>query len=845
MSVWKTFELEKMKYLRLIIIFLLVAVSAPAQTDITGHVADSVNGRSLARASVTALHGGRPVAFVRTDSQGRFRLPVQHADSISVSFLGYAKKKLPVSSGAAIDVRLVPSSFSLKEIEVKGTRAFGRQDTTFFDLKRFADKRDNSLKDILKKLPGVEVDNSGKISYNGKDISRFTVEDLDLTGGRYNKLTEALKAADVDKAEVVEHDQPVKALRGKVFSDDVSMNIKLKPGARDRWMIALKPAARTDFAMKGTEPYGAADALQVGRKRQTMYSAEYDRTGQDLSVNDDLLATGGMANYGTGTGIPQWFAEPSADYPIDGWRMRDNRSYDVGVKNVTKNSAGVERRVSAGLLHTSEDVEASNTSVYYFDAENPQTTEQTEASRIKSDRVYIDYSSTENSEKVYGSEHFLIEGTRSEGLSHFESTGNTALEQLVKIPELHVSNLFRRLFSKEKHSLTLLSDVDFHHAPMSMAVDGEETKLATTFIRADNNVMLTIPGRRVTQAYTAGATVEHLGVCGGNTHLSFYAQPSWQYKTLALNARLNVPVKWEIFSRWERQYVDASPTLSLNLKTGGRGELTFSSGYSSKTGGWTSFALDSYDSDYRTHVATHGVIPRQGTFFANAGYEYKRPVMEFFSNFTAGYSYTHANTMTDLTINDGKYLLDVVARDSHGQAVTTRLLLSKGFFDLHLKTRLELNYTFSEGDQLSGGKLTGYTYNIWSVSPEVTFSPSFGSFNYSGIFTLNNMKAGEGTSNRLSCHTQRVSYTQSIGKVDLSCAAVWYHNELQSARPVNTILADAGIVWRMKKSRLQVTMRNLFNRHGYTVTTYDGIVSSTSYRSLRPRELVANFQIFL
>lgn len=61
---------------------------------------------------------------------------------------------------------------------------------TAYDLTRFATERDNSLKDVLRKLPGVEISDNGEIQVNGKAISRFTVEGLDMTGGRYNQLEE-------------------------------------------------------------------------------------------------------------------------------------------------------------------------------------------------------------------------------------------------------------------------------------------------------------------------------------------------------------------------------------------------------------------------------------------------------------------------------------------------------------------------------------------------------------------------------------------------------------------------------------------------------------------------------
>lgn len=85
----------------------------------------------------------------------------------------------------------------------------------------------------------MEVAKNGRISYNGKELSRFTVEGMDLSKGQYNKLTDNIRARDVKRAEVVNHDQPIKALRNRVFTDDVGMNITLKDSVRDRLVPIL------------------------------------------------------------------------------------------------------------------------------------------------------------------------------------------------------------------------------------------------------------------------------------------------------------------------------------------------------------------------------------------------------------------------------------------------------------------------------------------------------------------------------------------------------------------------------------------------------------------------------
>ena len=63
-----------------------------------------------------------------------------------------------------IKIKLVQETFSLKEVQVNAGCITGLQDTITYDLTRFADARDNSLKDVLKKLPGVEVNKEGQIS---------------------------------------------------------------------------------------------------------------------------------------------------------------------------------------------------------------------------------------------------------------------------------------------------------------------------------------------------------------------------------------------------------------------------------------------------------------------------------------------------------------------------------------------------------------------------------------------------------------------------------------------------------------------------------------------------------
>ena len=57
-----------------------------------------------------------------------------------------------------------------------------------YDLTRFASSKDRNVSDVLKKLPGINVEENGTIKYNGKAISNLYVEGMDVSGGRYNQI---------------------------------------------------------------------------------------------------------------------------------------------------------------------------------------------------------------------------------------------------------------------------------------------------------------------------------------------------------------------------------------------------------------------------------------------------------------------------------------------------------------------------------------------------------------------------------------------------------------------------------------------------------------------------------
>ena len=318
--------------------------------------------------------------------------------------------------------------------------------------------------------------------------------------------------------------------------------------------------------------------------------------------------------------------------------------------------------------------------------------------------------------------------------------------------------------------------------------------------------------------------------------------PYWQYKTETFRMSFSPDFIWERFTYPQKTLLTISPYLYLYKKLDFRRELTIYTGYSTGTGNATNYAIKQYRKSYRSWYTSSDIIPITRSLYGKLSYDYKRPIKEIFFSASVNASKNWMNTASDLRIEDGKYYTSLYKQDSKSDNIGGSLYISKGFYDLHLKTRLEGSYNYSKGEQYSSGKAISYTADNYTVKPSIDFSPSCCAFSYEGEFSFYNSKRQKMAKSSLFNWRQSISATATISHVDLSFSLVHYRNELQEGSHLNTLLGDASAVWRMKKLRLSAELRNLFNKKNYMETIYSGISTLTDSYYLRPRELMISAQ---
>ena len=225
-----------LKFLLLLILLFTTEVSI-AQTYI-GTVKDSAN---------VPLHGANLIAipdsddlnmaFSISDEKGRYRLNLEKDSSyvIEISYLGYQKiiDSIIASRDIQKDYTMQASNESLEEVLIKKKMAVVvKEDTTIYRTDIFKTGEERKLREVLNKLPGVEVDREGTITVNGKKVDKLMVDGKTFFTGDSKLAVENIPADAVDEVEVLDNYSEIPFLKGLEDSDKMAMNIKLSEGKK-------------------------------------------------------------------------------------------------------------------------------------------------------------------------------------------------------------------------------------------------------------------------------------------------------------------------------------------------------------------------------------------------------------------------------------------------------------------------------------------------------------------------------------------------------------------------------------------------------------------------------------
>jgi hypothetical protein len=232
----KGFSLLTNKWLTISLsIMFMICNNLAGQVTIEGLIINE-KGTPLSRINIIVYQPGTTsvIAFAVSTEQGTYRTNVDSpTDSLQIeaSSVQYRNEKKTIANKSQIvNFILEDEVMELDSIIVKAPLIQKRGDTLSYLVSSFAGASDRSIEDVLKRMPGIEVETDGRILYQGLPIKKFYVEGLDLMEGRYGVISKNLPHGSVSVVEIMENHQPIHILEVRVASYQASLNIKLKKG---------------------------------------------------------------------------------------------------------------------------------------------------------------------------------------------------------------------------------------------------------------------------------------------------------------------------------------------------------------------------------------------------------------------------------------------------------------------------------------------------------------------------------------------------------------------------------------------------------------------------------------
>lgn len=850
------------------LIFLFVAVSAEAQVNVSGTVVDKDSNEPLTGASVIVKGAdGKIKKYATSKGDGGFAmsLPSVAGCRLEVSMMSFAKQSIPLDSVAfPLNVYLEPGTTLLKEVTVKADRIREQGDTITYNVGSFAQQQDRSIGDVLKRMPGINVESSGKIQYQGEDINKFYIEGSDLLGGKYGIATNGISHEDVGAVEVMENHQPMQVLSGISFSDKAAINLKLKNKAKATWSFHGDAGGGYSWQPDGAIWDGELFAMAVMPNFQNITTFKTNNIGEDLSAQ----ATDFFASR-RGTDLSRYVGLSLPGVPnLSRKRTLFNRSALVSTNALWKLGRG-EFKTQIDYSFNRITAEAANVTTYFLNDGNRVVTE---------DRNGVDRSHSLSGKFIYelNQKTAFINNTLKTNIDwddvRLAVTGSLPNDQTASLPDYYVGNDFKLIKRfNGKHLVTFTSKNEWESLPQTLSVsinDGiirQHVKDHAFYTHESVAYAFSVKGITISLEGGAKGYFRSLNtelpdmpeeIPGETTnvlntnYLTVYATPKFEYWVKRVNFSLDAPVSFAHYTfdkaLANRSEVYFSPSLSMNWKPNNRFSMSVSGGTGRSPMDLNMIQPGYVMTNYRSFRRGVDDFYNSSSQRVSGRLSYKHTRRGIFANAMVLQSWSH----TPYTLTQQLYG-DYVVYSYTDAKSDGRMLMASGNIGKTLdfmRGSANINGSFSRNEShlISENTNVNSVGTSWSVGAKINGSPlRWLSFDYR--FEL--------ASSRLAMNGINASWLGNMEnelllnimphrKWEWHISGEHYRNELTDDQFKNVFLLDTKVIYKLnKRLELSASLSNIFNQRTYNYTTYNQLTSFESQRWLRGRELLISISL--
>lgn len=865
-----------MYLLRLCIILtaLLTAAVPPAASDELRGVVRNDSGEPLASVIVKATgETGKDYRAV-TGEDGAFAISLEPADtvlSLRFSRLGYeAVTRKAVAPYKALTVTMSRTSVALREVTVKAPSVRVKGDTISYQLADFAGKGDVTLQDALQKVPGVEVNGNGALKYNGKEISNFYINGMDLLGGKYNIATTSIPHSYVNTVEVLNNHEYIKVRRG-IFSDNVAMNIRLKPKAMFKPMGKYEASAGYGDRLRG-EVSGAGmlftDNLQSILTVKAGNISEFAAYDNNAHYSQDRTTDK--------TAAEKILGEMSAaNPPLGRNRWVDPLDVSASLNFMNKFSADATLRVNAGYEYAHTEYDYSETASY-FGGENDVTISRTTSPETGTHRPSLSAEYRLNSDSRYVRNALYASADFTERRIPVVG-GDGSISQRQEMRTFDVSDFFE--FSAKRGSMrwAYSASLRYKATPTGrIEIERDAEQQAWLSQTAESNMFSTvhrfsarIKTRRsniylpITMSLNHDrirtgldnrgfgdadltATVNNLRGTGFKAGFSpdyEYASP---YNRFVFRAGIPVGLNihhWKnsgtVAAADKRPLLSFSPNIYANYEASAKSTLRATVNYNDSHGDILEMLTAPVMTDYMSMRLGSGIISHSRTLSSRLHYGFKSPLTQW--NGRADLSYTRGwnNLLSGQFVSSGLIAAtSYLAPNSH-ESFSASLGIAKRIASLRTNISVEGSWTWSRRLTEQNDMRVRYYGSNYTLVPKLNASPiEWLEISYALNLSFNSTRYRDTRHSYTSQdHNIRMNF-YPIDRLEINLNCDVARKEITAGTYKTMALFDAGAVFKHKSLRLGLKLRNLLNTDRYTYTAFSGLDSYTYSYALRGRELL-------
>lgn len=854
-------------------VFLLFLISANAQKIIlSGKVTELNTGKALAGVVVTVRPIGqnKVLKFTTSESDGKYTLvlnSIPDGDNVlHFSMMGYATIIVPLTNEQTeYDVTLTEKVTELKGVKIKAPSIRQKGDTISYNVASFADANDKSLSDVLKKMPGVEVQDDGRIKYNGKEINKFYIEGHDMLGGRYSIATNNIHQEDVGAIEFMTNHQPIKALEDMVFSENPAINIKLKETAKGRWTGTIKMGAGAEN--KELVWNGELALMRFAKKIQSLSTFKSNNTGTDIvsevNLKFDDFDGGRLGNtYSLNNYVS---AIPDKLIEISDSRVRDNETHTFTTNNlfaisdysdVTTQITYINDRLTSSAISSTQYI--LNDTIFIRE-DNEHAIQKQKESNIK-------ISLTTNKEKAFITNKLCAELKWNDVSMDIVQDGHS-LCQIAEMPSYKFYDNFEILLRRGQKAYAFDTYNVYMRNPHSLSVANVNQNVYSSAYFNHTHTSLgffvnpfTISMEVGIQALYRSLESYLIGITDSSlfqndvrmTFMRTYASPTVEFNNKRWHIEVKIPFTYTPYvfkdnledSREINHKVQVSPSMyvSCDFNNHLKGGLycRISQRELDEQNFFQGLIMHDYKNLYR------GFIDYTEDKIKSVTYdmEYKRPLQTIFMNAYVSMGWTDRHQTMARDFMDDYIVNSYYSDKSKSEVTLAGGRISKGLGFMRGLISANFDYMMSGGtmrqeDMTSNYTSKSYTWSAkWNGRPLQRFSFIYAvEWNKSIMYMNDHDYVSETTdqSQKLSLnfHLTEQWYVKLVGD--------YFRNQVAKEQHKNLCLADISTSCNLKNGvEFSITVFNLLGQQTYGYTTNESLTRKSKEYMLRGRTIIGS-----